>query len=92
MNARMPSWQRDPRLEQNHGSQAAMAAVAAPPAASHAAAAPPQIDLSDSDSNSSASSSCEIVELVGNIHLTVLTSKRRIISIMNVRKVYNQKR
>ena len=66
MNARLPSWQRDPRLERNHGSQAAMAAVAAPPAASHAAAAPPQIDLSDSDSNSSASGSCEIVELVGN--------------------------
>ena len=69
MNARMPSWQRDPRLEQNHGSQAAMAAVAAPPAASHPAAAPPQIDLSDSNSNSSAdddSGSCEIVELVEN--------------------------
>ena len=50
MNARLPSWQRDPRLEWNHDSQVAMAAVAAPPAASHAAAAPPQIDLSDSDS------------------------------------------
>ena len=30
--ARLPLWQRDPRLEQNHGSWAAMAATAAPPA------------------------------------------------------------
>ena len=30
--ARMPSWQRDPRLERNHASRAAMAAAAAPPA------------------------------------------------------------
>ncbi len=66
--ARLPSWQRDPRLERNHGSWAAMAATAAPPAvppAPAAAAAPPamppaaaatvapsQINLSDSDSNS----------------------------------------
>ena len=50
MNARLPWWQRDPRLERNHDSQVAMAAVAAPPAASHSAAAPPQIDLSDSNS------------------------------------------
>ncbi len=30
--ARLPSWQRDPRLERNHGSWAAMAATTAPPA------------------------------------------------------------
>ncbi len=37
--ARMPSWQRDPRLEWNHGSQAAMAATTAPPTLPPAAAA-----------------------------------------------------
>jgi hypothetical protein len=70
--ARLPSWRRDPRLERNHGSRAAMAAAATSPAMPHAtaiAAAPPavppaaaatiampQIDLSDSDSNSSSDS------------------------------------
>ena len=70
--ARLPSWRRDPRLERNHGSWAAMATAAASPAMPHAtavAAAPPavtpaapatiatpQIDLSDSDSNSSSDS------------------------------------
>jgi hypothetical protein len=62
--ARLPLWHRDPRLEWNHDSWAAMAAAAAPPAMPHAATAaaapsavppaaaatiaPPQIDLSDS--------------------------------------------
>jgi hypothetical protein len=90
--ARLPSWRRDPRLERTHGSWAAMAAAAASPAVPHAAAAAaappavppaavvtiatPQIDLSDSDSNSRNSSSdssadddsgsCVIVEPVGN--------------------------
>ena len=45
---RLPSWRRDPRLERNHGSWAAMAAAAAPPAMLHAAAAasaPPVLPL-----------------------------------------------
>ncbi len=37
---RMPLWQRDPRLERNHASWAAMAATAAPPTATPAIAAP----------------------------------------------------
>ena len=45
--AKLPSWHRDPRLERNHGSRAAMAAAAAPPAVPHAAAtaaaAPPLV-------------------------------------------------
>jgi hypothetical protein len=36
--ARLPSWRRDPRLERNHGSRAAMATAAAPPTMLHAAA------------------------------------------------------
>ena len=40
-HSRLPSWQRDPRLKQNHGSQAAMAATAAPPDMPSAAVAAP---------------------------------------------------
>ena len=74
--ARLHSWHRDPWLERNHCSRAAMAAAAAPPVMPHAAAAaaaappavppaaaatiaPPQIDLSDSDSNSDSYSSAD---------------------------------
>jgi hypothetical protein len=64
------------RLEQNHGSRAAMAAAAPPPAVPPAAAATittSQIDLSNSYSNSDSyssanddSGSCVIIESVGN--------------------------
>jgi hypothetical protein len=68
----MSSWQRKPWLERNHCFQVAMAATAAPPVMPTAATTTvvqSQIDLSISDSYSSAdddSGSCKIVEPVGD--------------------------